>query len=240
MNYVTHCINEDIATADRTAETTINLLYEYFSTSDLVTKFFDVSEVICDDSSSPVIYYIKLIPLAENLNDTYIKIYANTSRLSIDYKDTNNTLKILSNIPFTSAIYTNICSDENQIKISLGTMSSSVVTFSKSFMITPVKLNTGEVSSVLLFTFSDNNYLYAILNKSSIKTAISIETGSNVVDNSGYVLLRKYATITNAGDTISFDKVFTVFGASSLPTRFTVNNKEYFGFNGNNICTLFE
>ena len=77
MNYVTHCINEDIASADRTGENILNSLYEYFSTSDLVTKFFDVSEVIYDDTNSK--YYIKLIPLAENLNDTYIWFYVQAS-----------------------------------------------------------------------------------------------------------------------------------------------------------------
>ena len=239
MNYVTQCINKDIASADRTSETTINLLYEYFSTNDIVTKFFDVSEVICDDSSSPATYYIKLIPLAENLNGTYIKIYAQ-SGIGISYIDTNNKFDILTSSSLSSDMYVNICSDENHIRISITSTSNSTIAFKKFFMLTPAKLNTGETSSVLFFSTSTNDYFYTILNKNSYKSGFSYETGSNVNDSSGYVLLRKLALITNAGDTISFDKVFTVFGASSIPTRFTVNNKEYFGFNGNNTCTLFE
>lgn len=245
MNYVTHCINKDIASADRTVETTFNLLHEYFSTSDLVTKFFDISEVMRDDSSSNVIYSLNLIPLTENLNGSYIRIYANasTNYFNIEYKDTNNAFSILKNSYFTNDTYINICSDENQIKISLAslpTSASATLSFAKSFMITPAKLNTGETLPVLLFTYNDNYSLYAVLNKNSYKTAISNEADSTKTDKSGYVLLRKLTTITNALDTISFDKVFTVFGASSLPTRFTVNNKEYFSFSAINTCILFD
>ena len=238
MNYVTHCINKDIASADRTSETTMNLLCEYLSTSDLVTKFFDVSGVTYDDENSR--YYMKLIPLAENLNDTYIWIYADSSYMYIKYKDTNNTIDIANSLYFSYDLYVNICCDESQIKISLIVSSSSAATmsFNKFFMITSAKNNTGEVSPVLFFTNGQNDYLNVILNKSTYKLSFGTE-GGNINDNSGYVLLRKYSLITRNGYTLSFDKVYTVFGASSLPTRFTVNNKEYFGFDKLNICALF-
>lgn len=239
MNYVTHCINKDIASADRTLETTMNSLYEYLSTSDLVTKFFDVSEVIYDNENSR--YYMKLIPIAENLNDTYIWIYADSSYMYVKYKDTNNTIDIMGTLSINYDLYVNICCDESQIKISITASSSSTTTttsFNKFFMITSVKNNTGEVSPVLLFTNGQNDYLNVILNKSTYKLSFGTE-GGNINDNSGYVLLRKYSLITQNGYTLSFDKVYTVFGASSLPIRFTVNNKEYFGFAKLNICALF-
>lgn len=242
MNYATHCINKDIASADRTVETTFNLFYEYLSTSDLVTKFFNVGEVMRDDSSSNVIYSLNLIPLAENLNDTYIRIYADatTTYFNIEYKDTNNTFPILQNSYFTNDVYINICSDENQIKISLANSSNTSLSFDKSFMITPAKLNTGEALPVLLFTDGGSSYLYAMLNKNSFRSAISNDDESIKTDKSGYVLLRKFIAVTGALDTISFDKVFTVFGTSSIPSRFTVNNKEYFSFFNTNLCALFE
>ena len=235
MNYVTHCINKDIASADRTLETTMNSLYEYLSTSDLVTKFFDVTPVeVVEDIE------FKLVPLAENLNDTYIRINADSSYIHVKYKDTNNTIDIMGALTISYDLYVNICCDESQIKISITTSSSSSTTtsFNKFFMITSVKNNTGEVSPVLLFTNGQNNYLNAVLNKSTYKLSFGTE-GGNVDDNSGYVLLRKYSLITQNGYTLSFDKVYTVFGASSLPIRFTVNNKEYFGFDKLNICALF-
>ena len=244
MNYVTHCINKDIASADRTIKATINSLYEYFSTSDLVTKFFNVRPVLFDEDENGKIIYadFEIVPLAENLNDTYIKISANASYsyFKIEYKDTNNTIPILQNSQFANDIYINICSDENQIKISVSGSSSTLLSFDKIFMITPVRLNTGEALPVLLFTDGGSNYLYAMLNKNSFKSAISNEDESTKTDKSGYVLLRKFTTITGALDTISFDKVFTVFGTSSIPSRFTVNNKEYFSFSNTNLCALFE
>lgn len=239
MNYVTHCVNENVASADRTAETTINLLYEYLSTNDIVTKFYDVTEVAQDSSSSE--FYISLIPLTENLNDTCIKIYANTKYVLVKYIDINNSITIINSTDFSYNFYINICSDESQIKISLNSASSSsIVSFTKFFMLTPIKLNTGESSTVLIFSDSSSSKYCAILNKSSIKSGIVAESGSNINDNSGYVLLRKFTLITTAGNTITFDKIFSVFGTTSFPARFTVNNKEYFGFDGVNICALFE
>ena len=146
----------------------------------------------------------------------------------------------MGNLTINYNLFVNICCDESQIKISIAYSSSSTVTptFNKFFMITSVKSNTGETSPALLFTNGQNNYINVILNKSTYKLAFGSE-GGNVDDNSGYVLLRKYSLITQNGYTLSFDKVFTVFGASSLPIRFTVNNKEYFGFDKLNICALF-